>query len=218
MAHRSTRSAITQASSILPTESAPPSATYETHTESCKHGTSAADLTAQSPTKKANIPISDEEEAENVKEKQVKKVKKIVKDKKGKKTQKTSEMKAAEDAATDAESVPDLTVAERVLEESGLPVAPPKQGPPLNVPQPAAPAFTVTRKHHSDMEKLKKKVNLMDLKPVMKVKVKKKHLQSWVRMEIYVHHMITVAQNVHSLAEKPKTHHHMRVQQLNSSN
>ncbi|KAF8999982.1 hypothetical protein BDQ17DRAFT_1543409 [Cyathus striatus] len=104
MARCSTCSAITQASSILPTESAPPSATHETHTESHKCGTSAADLTAQPPTKKANIPISDEEEAENVKEKQVKKVKKIVKGKKGKKTQKTSEMKAAEDAAADAEA------------------------------------------------------------------------------------------------------------------
>ncbi|KAF8989994.1 hypothetical protein BDQ17DRAFT_1547381 [Cyathus striatus] len=126
MARRSACSATTQASSILPTESAPPSATHETHTESRKCGTSAADLTAQPPTKKANIPVSDEEEAENVKEKQVKKVKKIVKGKKGKKTQKTSEMKAAEDDAADAEGVPDLTVAERVLEESGLPVAPPK--------------------------------------------------------------------------------------------
>ncbi|KAF8989060.1 hypothetical protein BDQ17DRAFT_1547710 [Cyathus striatus] len=141
-------SATTQASGILPTESAPLSATHETHTESRKHGTSAADLTAQPPTKKANIPVSDEEEAENVKEKQVKKVKKIVKGKKGKKTQKTSEMKAAEDAAADAEGVPDLTAY-----ESGLPVAPPKRGPPLNVPQPAAPAFTVTRKCRSDMEK-----------------------------------------------------------------
>ncbi|KAF8998029.1 hypothetical protein BDQ17DRAFT_1544157 [Cyathus striatus] len=139
MARRSACSATTQASSILPTESAPPSATHETHTESRKHGTSAADLTAQPPTKKANIPISDEEEAENVKEKQVKKVKKL----------KTSEMKAAEDAAADAEGVPDLTAY-----ESGLPVAPPKRGPPLNVPQPAAPAFTVTRKHCSDMEKV----------------------------------------------------------------
>ncbi|KAF8992029.1 hypothetical protein BDQ17DRAFT_1546626 [Cyathus striatus] len=149
MARHSAHSATTQASSILPTESAPPSATHETHTESRKCGTSAADLTAQPPTKKANIPISDEEEAENVKEKQVKKVKKIVKGKKGKKTQKTSEMKAAEDAAADAEGVPDLTAY-----KSGLPVAPSKRGPPLNVPQPAAPAFTVTRKHRSDMEKV----------------------------------------------------------------
>ncbi|KAF8986951.1 hypothetical protein BDQ17DRAFT_1435924 [Cyathus striatus] len=95
MACHSTCSATTQASSILPTEFALPSATHETHTKSHKHGTSAADLTAQPPTKKANIPILDEEEAENVQEKLVKM---IVKGKKAKKSQKASEKKAAEDA------------------------------------------------------------------------------------------------------------------------
>ncbi|KAF8991718.1 hypothetical protein BDQ17DRAFT_1332731 [Cyathus striatus] len=63
-------------------------------------------------------------------------------------------MKAAEDAAVDAEGIPDLTVAERVLEESGLPIAPPKRGPALNVPQPATPAFTITCKGNSDMKKV----------------------------------------------------------------
>ncbi|KAF8994116.1 hypothetical protein BDQ17DRAFT_1331291 [Cyathus striatus] len=113
---------------------------------------SAADLTAQPPTKKlatTNKPITDNEESENVQEKQSKKV---VKAKKAKKTRKTSEKKRAEDAAADEEGVPDLTVAERVLEESGLPVAPPKQGP------------------SSD---LKKNMNQMDMKPIMKAKTKK---------------------------------------------
>ncbi|KAF8995260.1 hypothetical protein BDQ17DRAFT_1330675 [Cyathus striatus] len=126
----STRSATTQASSITPTESALP-VTHETRSKSRKHGTSAADLTAQPLTKKqpkANKPITDNEETENVQEKQGKK---IVKAKKTKKTR-----------------------AERVLEESGLPVAPPKQGPSSDVPQPAAPVFTVTHKHCSDMEKV----------------------------------------------------------------
>ncbi|KAF9008198.1 hypothetical protein BDQ17DRAFT_1422271 [Cyathus striatus] len=153
MACRSTRSATTQASSITPTESAPP-VTHETHSRSRKHGTSAADLTAQPPTKKqakANKPITDNEETENVQEKQGKK---IVKAKKAKKTRKTSKMKRAEDTAADEEGVPDLTAAERVLEESGLPVAPPKWGPSSDVPQPAALVFTVTHKHHSDMEKV----------------------------------------------------------------
>ncbi|KAF9007951.1 hypothetical protein BDQ17DRAFT_1422611 [Cyathus striatus] len=129
MAHHSTCSATTQASSITSTESAPP-VTHETHSESCKCETSAADLTAQPPTKKqakANKSITDNEETEKVQEKQGKK---IVKGKKVKKT-----------------------CAERVLEESSLPVAPPKQGPSSDVPQPAAPVFTVTCKCHSDMEK-----------------------------------------------------------------
>ncbi|KAF8991028.1 hypothetical protein BDQ17DRAFT_1333121 [Cyathus striatus] len=61
-------------------------------------------------------------------------------------------MKCAEDAAADEEGISDLTVAERVLEESGLPVAPPKRGPSSDVPQPATPVFTVTleEEHESD--------------------------------------------------------------------
>ncbi|KAF8987390.1 hypothetical protein BDQ17DRAFT_1435674 [Cyathus striatus] len=137
----STRSATTQASSITPTESASLSvATHEIHSESHKRGTSAANLTAQPPTKKqatTNKPITDNEESENVQEKQ-----------------KTSEKKRAEDTAADEEGVLDLTVTERVLEESSLPVAPPKQGPSSNVPQLAAPVFTVTHKQHSDMKKV----------------------------------------------------------------
>ncbi|KAF8990911.1 hypothetical protein BDQ17DRAFT_1333189 [Cyathus striatus] len=126
MAPRSTHSATTQASSVTPTESASLSvATHETRNESHKHGTSAADLTAQPPTKKqakANKPITDNEETENVQEKQ------------------------------DEEGISDLTAAERVLEESSLPVAPPKRGPSSDVPQPAAPVFTVTfeEEHESD--------------------------------------------------------------------
>ncbi|KAF9001464.1 hypothetical protein BDQ17DRAFT_1426431 [Cyathus striatus] len=116
MACCSTCSATTQASSVTPTESASLSvATHETCSKSHKCGTSAADLTVQPPTKKqatTNKPITDNEETENVQEKQGKK---IVKDKKGKET-----------------------CAERVLEESGLPVAPPKQGPSSDVPQPVA--------------------------------------------------------------------------------
>ncbi|KAF8998957.1 hypothetical protein BDQ17DRAFT_1328554 [Cyathus striatus] len=148
MASHSTCSATTQASSITPTESAPP-VTHETHSKSRKCGTSVADLTAQPPTKKqakVNKPITDNEETENVQKKQGKK---IVKAKKAKKTRKTSEMKRAEDAAADEEGVPDLTAY-----ESSLPVAPPKQGPSSDVPQPAAPVFTVTHKRHSDMEKV----------------------------------------------------------------
>ncbi|KAF8984005.1 hypothetical protein BDQ17DRAFT_1336320 [Cyathus striatus] len=78
------------------------------------------------------------EETENVQEKQGKK---IVKAKKAKKT-----------------------CAERVLEESGLPVAPPKRGPSSDVPQPAA-LFSLLL--------LKKNTNQMDMKPIMKVKIKK---------------------------------------------
>ncbi|KAF8994280.1 hypothetical protein BDQ17DRAFT_1331209 [Cyathus striatus] len=73
-------------------------------------------------------------------------------------------MKCAEDAAADEEGISDFTVAERVLEESGLPVAPPKRGPSSDVPQPAAPVFTVTleEEHESDGHE-----------PIMKVKIKK---------------------------------------------
>ncbi|KAF8977539.1 hypothetical protein BDQ17DRAFT_1339177 [Cyathus striatus] len=121
---------------ITPTESASLSvATYKL-AASLASGTSAADLTAQPPTKKqakANKPITDNEETENA-------------GKQGKKI-KNSEMKCAEDAAADEEGISDLTVAERVLEESSLTVVPPNR--------------------------LKKNTNQMDMKPIMKVKTKK---------------------------------------------
>ncbi|KAF8979685.1 hypothetical protein BDQ17DRAFT_1338137 [Cyathus striatus] len=94
--------------------------------ESRKHGTSAADLTAQPPTKKqakANKPITDNEETENVQEKQV--------------------LKGCWRKAPSC--------------------CPSKGGPSSDVPQPAAPVFTVT---------LEEEQNQMDMKPIMKVKIK----------------------------------------------
>ncbi|KAF8989472.1 hypothetical protein BDQ17DRAFT_1434442 [Cyathus striatus] len=152
MAPCSTRSATTQASSITPTESAPP-VTHETRSESHKCGTSAADLTAQPPTKKqakANKPITDNEETKMCRKNRVKKLK-------------TSEMKRAEDAAADEEGVPDLTAYGAGGKR--LPVAPPKRGPSSDT-----------------WKKLKKNRNLMDMKPITKVKIKpnKKHTEDQI--------------------------------------
>ncbi|KAF8992080.1 hypothetical protein BDQ17DRAFT_1332513 [Cyathus striatus] len=90
------------------------------------------------------------------------------------KAQKTSEMKRAEDAAADEEGVSDLTVAERVLEESSLPVAPPKWGPSSDVPQPAAPVFTVTLEEEQESdgyETNNKSENKVIFQRILKVQV-----------------------------------------------
>ncbi|KAF8981536.1 hypothetical protein BDQ17DRAFT_1337301 [Cyathus striatus] len=164
MACHSTHSATTQASSITPTESALP-VTHETHSKSRKHGTSAADLTAQPPTKKqakANESITDYEETEKVQEKQGKK---IVKGKKVKKTRKTSEMKRAEDAAADEEVLKGCwrKVAFLLPLQSGVHLLMYLNQQLLSSLFPISAIQT--------WKKLKNR-NLMDMKPITKVKIK----------------------------------------------
>ncbi|KAF8994205.1 hypothetical protein BDQ17DRAFT_1331277 [Cyathus striatus] len=146
MAHCSTCSATTQASSITPTESAPQ-----------LHMTVTASLATQPPTKKqakANESITDNEETEKVQEKQGKK---IVKGKKVKKTQKTSEMKRAEDAAADEEVLKGCWRKAAFL----LPL---QSGVHL--------LMYLNQQLLSSLLPLKKNRNLMDMKPITKVKIK----------------------------------------------